>query len=118
MSSSRKGCGGGLYIWKGQQYRGAAAVAEAAGVNARTVLYHLDRHGDLSRLGIGSGGHNQKPGRRGRQVSLCGRRWNSIQAMAHDLGISSKAAHRYIRAGNVDGLIRALMAKQVGGVPA
>ncbi|MFG6083901.1 hypothetical protein ACEUZ9_000136 [Paracoccus litorisediminis] len=96
----------GVYIWRGRIYVGVRAVAQAAGVTEHTVSYHLNRHGNLDRLGVASGGNN---GACGKPVELFGRCWRSRTALADYVGRSDSRVSRWIRVGRSDLLLAALM---------
>jgi|GEM_PF-1889160 len=97
----------GIYLWRDQVYVGLRAVAEAAGVTEHTVSYHLNRHGNLDRLGVVSGGNG---GACGKVVNAFGRSWPSRMALAAYVGRSDSRVSRWIRQGRADLLLAALMA--------
>jgi len=96
----------GTYRWRGQIYVGLRAVAEAAGVTEHTVSYHLNRHGNLDRLGVVSGGNG---GACGKVVNAFGRSWPSRTALAAHLGRSDSRVSRWVREGRADLLLAALI---------
>lgn len=101
-----------VYLWRGQTYIGAKAVAAAAGVAPHTVVSMLNKHGNLDRLGMGRGRHNtnRSGGQNRKPVTLFGRQWSSRTALAADLGHSVSTVTRWINRGDSDRLLAALMA--------
>lgn len=73
-----------LYEWNGQVYRGAKAVAEAAGVNIRRVYRHLEAHGNLHGL-------------TGDVLHWGGREFRSAAAVAEAAGVSRYTVHWHLR---------------------
>lgn len=71
----------------GQIYPSQAAVARAFGVHPGTVFYHIDRYGDLSRIGKG---HGTPVVWRGKTYA------NAVEA-ANDAGVNSAAAYYQLR---------------------
>ena len=78
------------YIWKGQIYYGAKAVAEAAGVCPATVSVHLSRHGHLDNLGIGRG---RRPPR---NLVWQGKTYTSVKDLAKAAGVSQGYVYRLL----------------------
>lgn len=78
------------YIWKGQLYYGAKAVAEAAGVSTKTVSSHLARNGDLKNLGIGRG--HRPP----RHLVWQGKTYTSVKELAKAAGVSQGYVYRLL----------------------
>lgn len=78
------------YIWNGQVYRGAKAVAEAAGVSTKTVSSHLERNGDLDALGIGRG--HRPP----RNLVWQGKTYTSVKELAKAAGVSQGYVYRLL----------------------
>ena len=78
------------YIWKGQVYYGAKAVAEAAGVSTKTVSSHLERNGDLDALGIGRG--HRPP----RTLVWQGKTYTSVKDLAKAAGVSQGYVYRLL----------------------
>jgi len=97
----------GTYLWRDRLYVGLRAVAEAAGVTDHTVSYHLNRHGNLDRLGVVPGGNG---GACGKVVNAFGRSWPSRTALAAYVGRSDGRVSCWIRQGRADLLLVALMA--------
>lgn len=97
----------GIYLWRGREYVGMRAVAQAAGVTKSTVLYHLVTYGHLDRLGTGQ--RRRKPQNAARTVVAHGRLWPSRVALARELGVSPPTASRWL-AHHPDRLLAALMA--------
>lgn len=92
------------------------AAARAHGVNRMTVAYHLNTHGDLSRLGRG----NARPGcqNAAKRTVIFGREFPSRVAAAKALGISIDQLKRWTRpdASNAmrDMLVAAMMRAEAG----
>ena len=82
------------YIWKGQVYYGAKAVAEAAGVSTKTVSSHLERQGNLDTLGIGRG-HRQP-----RNLVWQGKTYTSVKELAKAAGVSQGYVYRLLSVWN------------------
>lgn len=83
-----------LYEWNGQTYRGAKAVAEAAGVSTKTVSSHLERQGNLDTLGIGRG--NRPP----RTLVWQGKTYTSVKDVAKAAGVSQGYVYRLLSVWN------------------
>lgn len=81
-----------FYEWNGQTYRGAKAVAEAAGVCPPTVSCHLMRHGHLDNLGIGRG--KREP----RNLVWQGKTYTSVKELAKAAGVSQGYVYRLLSA--------------------
>lgn len=73
-----------FYEWNGQTYRGAKAVAEAAGVNIRRVYRHLEAHGNLHGL-------------TGDVLHWRGRDFTSVAAVAEAAGVSRYTVYWHLR---------------------
>lgn len=73
-----------FYEWNGQTYRGAKAVAEAAGVTTRRVYRHLETHGDLRGL-------------TGNALHWRGREFRSAAAVAEAAGVSRHTVYWHLR---------------------
>lgn len=82
------------YIWNGQIYHGAKAVAEAAGVSTKTVSSHLERNGDLDALGIGRG--HRPP----RNLVWQGKTYTSVKELAKAAGVSQGYVYRLLSVWN------------------
>lgn len=112
----------GVYEWRGKTYHGLASVAKAAGVNFTTVGHHLQRHGHLDRLGIGSQcGNPLGLGVPGKEISRFGRTWPSIGALARDAGRARGTVKFWLDRGDDDSLLAALMAadaRKIGRIAA
>ena len=78
------------YLWNGQIYYGAKSVAEAAGVSYNTVSSHLERNGDLKKLGIGRG---KRPPR---NLVWQGKTYPSVKAVAEAAGVSQGYVYRLL----------------------
>lgn len=100
----------GIYEWQGQHYVGMQAVADAAQVTRRTVVYHLARHGHLERLGSGRGGYpdNGASLRVLRSRPIMG--FPSIAAICRHTGTPKSTMQRWLRVGEADRILAALMA--------
>lgn len=82
------------YIWNGQIYHGAKAVAEAAGVSTKTVSSHLERQGNLDTLGIGRG--HRPP----RNLVWQGKTYTSVKELAKAAGVSQGYVYRLLSVWN------------------
>lgn len=82
------------YIWNGQIYYGAKAVAEAAGVATSTVSSHLERQGNLDTLGIGRGC------RPPRHLVWQGKTYTSVKELAKAAGVSQGYVYRLLSVRN------------------
>lgn len=102
----------GVYLWRNRDYHGIRAVASAAGVTPHVVSYHLNRHGNLDRLGVGSQCGWPKDGRgaRKRPVERFGRSWPSMSDLARHLGRPVTTIKLWLDTGDDDRLLAALMA--------
>ena len=83
-----------LYEWNGQTYRGAKAVAEAAGVSTKTVSSHLERQGNLDTLGIGRG--HRPPS----TLVWQGKTYTSVKDVAKAAGVSQGYVYRLLSVWN------------------
>lgn len=72
------------YVWNGQIYYGAKALAEDAGVSVRRVYRHLDAHGDLYEL-------------TGKVLHWGGRKFTSVAAVAEAAGVSRYTVYWHLR---------------------
>lgn len=90
----------------GTIYPSHAAAAAALGVSNRTIGYHLDRHGNLNRVGRVAARQNH-PMRRA--VTLAGRQWPSVALLADYLGLHHETVRRWRRLNDVERLLGALM---------
>ena len=102
----------GIYVWRGQRYIGATAVALAAGVAPSDVFYHLRQHGHLDNLGCGKGGNQAEITRRrfSRPVTVMGRNFPSRRAFADHVGVSPRTISWWLANGRHDEILAALMA--------
>ena len=76
-------------------YPSQAEAARVFGVKPGTIFYHIDRYGDLSRLGTSSG----------TPVVWRGKRYTNAVQAANDAGVNSAAAYYQLRThGNLDRL--------------
>ena len=82
------------YIWNGQIYHGAKAVAEAAGVSTKTISSHLERQGNLDTLGIGRG--HRPP----RTLVWQGKTYTSVKDVAKAAGVSQGYVYRLLSVWN------------------
>ena len=107
---SRPGPQPGVYLWRDQTYLGQDAVALAAGVAPQTVADHLRVHGNLDRLGVGRGRHASHKAPASKPISDGSTEYPSIAAMARAAGVRPKTAQKWVRNGQRDRLLAALMA--------
>ncbi|ARC37875.1 hypothetical protein A6J80_17320 [Paracoccus yeei] len=96
------------YLWNGQIYYGAKSVAEAAGVSYNTVSSHLERNGDLKKLGIGRG---KRPPR---NLVWQGKTYTSVKAVSDASGVSQGYVYRLL---SKHGHLERLGAGRWGGKP-
>lgn len=110
--TSKPGPQPGVYLWRGREYHGMRAVAEAAGVTKSAVRYHLETHGNLDRLGAGQSRKGYPGWRSGNfaPVHKFGRYWPSQRALAREVGRPEGTVSWWIREGHDDRLLAALMA--------
>lgn len=108
----RPGPAPGVYLWRNREYHGIRAVASAAGVTPHVVSYHLNRHGNLDRLGIGRVGNWPKDGRgaRKRAVERFGREWPTMTDLARYVGRPVTTVKLWLDNGDDDRIFAALMA--------
>lgn len=104
---TRPGPQPGVYLWRGREYHGMRAVAEAAGVRHGNVSYHLRVHGHLDLMGTDRRGAKNRGG--SKPVNAAGRRWPSRGALARELGVCVPTISRWL-AHHPDRLLAALMA--------
>lgn len=95
--------------WRGDDYLGRETLAKAAGVNVKTIDYHLRRHGHLELLGTGNTG--RKPSGPAKPEKIFGEEWPSITALAADLGIRRATVSRMVNHDR-EKLMVALMARE------
>lgn len=100
-----------VYEWKGRTFVGVSAVSAASGNGISTISYHLNRYGNLDRLGVGRQ-CNFPPDAKSKPVDMFGRRWPSQSAMAREIGIHHSRLCRWLKAGRVDDILRAVMASE------
>ena len=102
----------GIYLWRGREYVGMRSVARAAGVTKAAVRYHLERHGNLDRLGAGQSRKGYPGWRPGNiaPVDKFGRHWPSQRALAREVGRPEGTVSWWLRLGYDDRLLAALMA--------
>lgn len=77
------------------------AVARAAGVSASTVMAHLDRHGNLDRLGCGRIS-NWDPRATMRRITFGARSWDSLTAFAAEMQVHRSTAWAWLKSGEVE----------------
>lgn len=82
--------------YKGETYPTQAAAAKAAGVAKGMVGYHLDRHGNLDKLGVGSGNGGGQRQVNNKEVTLLGRDFHSIADAARFYGVGRTTAFNAI----------------------
>lgn len=90
----------------GQNFPSQRAAGRELGVSGSTICYHLNAHGNLDRLGCPPGG--AAPGRC-KPISVYGRTWPSNSALARYVGVRPQMLHNWIRRGQMDRLLAALM---------
>lgn len=87
-------------------FRSQLEAARAAGKSKSAITYHLNRHGNLDRLGAKPGGPNNS---RCKPVRVGAQEWPSQSALDRALGVPAGTVSRWIKAGNVDALTGAVM---------
>ena len=87
-------------------YQSQTQAALAAGVAQSTISWHLNKHGNLDRLGGKPGGPNNG---RCKPVRIGKREWPSRSALDRYLGVSCGSVHRWIERGQMDFLLAALL---------
>lgn len=84
-----------------------AAAAKAHGVSERTIGYHLDQYGDLSRLGKT---FRRPRATRARRITIGPRSWPSIALLADYVGSPPETVRGWLRRNDRQRLLAALMA--------
>lgn len=82
-------------------FRSQLEAARAAGKSKSAITYHLNRHGNLDRLGAKPGGPNNS---RCKPVRLGAQEWPSQSALDRALGVPAGTVSRWIKAGDLDAL--------------
>ena len=95
--------------WRGDDYLGRETLAKAAGVNIKTIDYHLRKHGNLDLLGTGNTG--RKPVGPAKPTKLFGKEWPSVTALAADLGTRRATVSRMVNHDR-EKLLAALLAQE------
>lgn len=111
-----KGPAPGVYLWRGMRFKGERAVADAAGVNPRTVPYHLARYGNLDRLGAGRGRHKAHVTPKAPvpvRIDAIRREWPSKSALAREAGLPVRRVMHLLARGDFEPIIAALMAASI-----
>lgn len=80
--------------------------ARSAKKSKSAINYHLDRHGNLDRLGAKPGGPNNG---QSKPVRIGGQEWSSQSALDRALGVPLGTVSRWIKAGQLDALTGAVM---------
>lgn len=112
--SQLKGPDAGRYLWRGQLYIGQDAVAEAAGCHRSTVTYHLNKYGNLDRLGVGRGKHEGHKARC-RPMRVGGQYFASAAEFGRKVGLARSTVNRMVNAGRYDTLLAYLMRSENKG---
>lgn len=94
-------------------YPSQSAAAAALGVTERVISYHLGKHPDFSRIGKRSGGG--KGGRR-TPVTILGREWQSVTALANHVGVAHSTMWKWIREGDKQSIVGAIMKADAKGL--
>ncbi len=90
----------------GRRFRTQTEAAAALGVNKGTVSYHLNRYGNLDRIGNTPGG---RAPRRCKPIQVGTRTWESNAALERYLRVRPGRVYDWLRRGDMDRLIAALM---------
>lgn len=96
---------------QGRSFSSQAEAARAFGVSTSVIHYHLQRHGNLDRLGAPAGG-GKGGGRKPVRVGV--HEWPSRAALANHLGMSVNTVAGWIRRGRTELLIAAVMQAEIG----
>ena len=89
-----------------RQFSSQLEAARSAKRSKSAINYHLDRHGNLDRLGAKPGGPNNSMGK---PVRIGGQEWPSQSALDRALGVPLGTVSRWIKAGQLDALTGAVM---------
>lgn len=93
----------------GRHHPSQIAAAAALGVSVKTVCYHLNKNGDLSRVGVGRGNHHGHTSSQAEPVVMGDREWPSRTLFARHLGVNAKTVQGWFRRGDTDRILSALM---------
>lgn len=89
-----------------RQFSSQLEAARSAKRSKSAINYHLDRHGNLNRLGAKPGGPNNS---RCKPVRIGGQEWPSQSALDRALGVPLGTVSRWIKAGAIEALTGAVM---------
>lgn len=87
-------------------FRTQQEAARASGKAKSTISWHLNKHGNLDRLGGKRGGPAPKLCK---PVRVGTREWPSRSALERYLGVASGTVHRWINGNRMDCLLAALL---------
>ena len=93
----------------GRHHPTQLAAANALGVTFGNISYHLNKWGNLDRVGIGMGNHCGVTSSNAQPVRLGDRQWPSRTDLARDLGRHRSAVDRWLARGDTDRILSALM---------
>ena len=93
----------------GRHHPTQQAAAESLGVHFSTVSYHLNKWGNLDRVGIGMGRHHGARASNAQPVRLGDRQWSSRTDFARHVQRNEKTVHRWFARGDTDRILSALM---------
>ena len=91
----------------GRRFRTQSEAAAALGVCKSTISNHLNRHGNLDRIGATPGG---RAPRRCKPIKIGPREWESNAALERYLGVRPGRVYDWLRRGDMERLMGALMA--------
>ena len=89
-----------------RQFSSQLEAARSAKRSKSAINYHLDRHGNLDRLGAKPGGPNNG---QSKPVRFGGHEWPSQSALDRALGVPLGTVSRWIKAGALEALTGAVM---------
>lgn len=93
----------------GRHYPTQLAAANALGVTFGNISYHLNKWGNLDRVGIGMGNHCGVTSSNAQPVRLGDRQWPSRTDLARYLGRHRSTVDRWLARGDTDRILSALM---------
>ena len=92
----------------GNVYQSENAAGRALGISGETVRGHLNRHGDLSRVGQIYRGGCRNGGKKTPFIAG-GRSWPSVSSFARYAGVPRTTARRWVKSGDLNSIIAALI---------
>ena len=95
----------------GNTFRSQSDCARYHGLDVSTVSAHLNKHGNLDRLGVGMG-KKGTPSATFKPIEIDGRSWESQAELARHIDVNQKTLSRWITKGHMDLIRRKLEAAQ------